>query len=79
MWFCVYDLCLILIFFLTKDGILGMGLDQLGMQRSNAKWYVEPPCNADGKLDDPDDFERGKISCCWTHGFNNFGPYNLFG
>ena len=64
MWLCVYDLCLILIFFLTKDGILGMDLDQLGMQRSNAKWYVEPPCNADGKLDDPDDFETGKISYC---------------
>ena len=41
-----------------------MDLDQLGMKRSNAKWYVEPPCNADGQLDDPDDFERGKISYC---------------
>ena len=49
-----------------------MDLDELGMQRSNAKWYVEPPCNADGKLDDPDDFERGKISYCWTPFFNNF-------
>ena len=66
MLFCVYDRCLILIFFLTKDGILGMDLDQLGMKRSNAKWYVEPPCNADGQLDDPDDFERGKISYCYV-------------
>ena len=64
MWLCVYDLCLILIFFLTNNGNLGMDLDELGMQRSNTKWYVEPPCNADGKLDDPDDFERGKISYC---------------